>query len=728
MSGQSAVLQVVILRDGLLVGTEVFVPGQYTLGSGAGVDLHLDDPTVQQSHASLFFQDGRAAIQDAGSGGVFVNGHRVSACEVRAVDEIIVGPFTLKVRVMAQRPQARPSQSPDVAAIFAAPSPAPPHAQARQQPPATVVSNRRMTAAPAVPEPMHARSAHLRPVPTEDAQETQSVELSEHLFEVMAASPAAGAPELLLSAKDAVRMLSQPQPVRSAPSPMPSAPPEPTRSAVSAPPSPTRSAVSAPPAPTRSAVSAPPPMPVRPPAKAGKAAKLAKPAKAPEAPRQRLKPSVPAPTGGKGRPFLFVELYWGEIRKVARSYSVLEKKRLIAREDDLAPLPLWGFSIDEDFVFAEQQDDLFRVYIPRGAAVERRAKDGNFYPVTTESLEVGDGQRRCVTLGSGHAMRLSSESDVTLIAYVQPALPKPFVNPLKGLPWLMLVCLTLLMSGFFAFAILADIPENPDFQSKGLPPAAVKLVAPPKPEEKKKLQEKVEKLVKKKVEKKKEEAKVEKPKVNPETKKALKTVQKLVASGPAMKDLLAAVDKMGSGPGSKTAKNDFKLSGLIGKQPIAAAGLGTFGLGGGGGGGSGIKGLEMLRGKGGGGIGALGAGNIGKGAVAGTVAHAASRNVGAQGSIDKEAVARVINSHLHEVSSCYERALLKTPGLAGKIILEWQITTTGSVGFAKTKSSTMQSPAVESCILTALKGWRFPQAKGAGVLITYPFMFNSVGY
>ena len=92
------------------------------------------------------------------------------------------------------------------------------------------------------------------------------------------------------------------------------------------------------------------------------------------------------------------------------------------------------------------------------------------------------------------------------------------------------------------------------------------------------------------------------------------------------------------------------------------------------------------------------------------------------------AVAKVINSHLHEVSSCYERALLRTPGLTGKIVLEWQITISGTVGYAKTKSSSMQSPAVESCILMSLKTWKFPPAKGAGVVITYPFMFNSVGY
>jgi hypothetical protein len=47
---------------------------------------------------------------------------------------------------------------------------------------------------------------------------------------------------------------------------------------------------------------------------------------------------------------------------------------------------------------------------------------------------------------------------------------------------------------------------------------------------------------------------------------------------------------------------------------------------------------------------------------------------------------------------------------------------------ARTKSSTMKSAEVESCILNALKNWKFPPAKGAGVVISYPFMFNSVGF
>ncbi|MBL8915630.1 MAG: AgmX/PglI C-terminal domain-containing protein [Archangium sp.] len=728
MSAQPTVLQVVIMRDGLLVGTEVFVPGQYTLGSADGSDLKLDDPGVAAQHATLYFQNGRAAIQDGGRGLTFVNGHKVSACEVRAVDEIACGPFTLKIRVMGQKPVAKPGPPPEVAALLGgsppppaappaaakppapapravAPAPVPPPQQpARGNPaPSTVVSNRRSAAAL---EPASARAPHLRPVPSEEAEtRTESVALGSELLEMPTAQR--NAPE-----EDHLTM----------PLPMPAAEAHQAATVQARAHQPSAPA----PAPASHAKAAPQPQKQTAPQR-GHA-----PAKAIPQSNKNFSPSIPSANEGKGRPHLFVELYWGDTRKYANSYKTIDqKKKLIAGPDDNAALPLFGFELQEPaFVFAEQKADLFRVYVPPGAAVERRAQDGKFYPVQVETLETAPDSRRCVTLGTGHAVRFTTGRDVLLMAYVQPAIPKPFVNPLKGLPWLMLAILSLFTSAFGAFVFyFAEMPAEADFTGKTLSPVAVKLIAPPKPEEKKKLEEKVEKI--KKVEKKKEEPKIAKelPKPVPqETKKALKSIEKLAAAGPAMKDLLAAVDKLGSGPGAKNAKNDFKLSGLIGKAPIANAGIGTFGLGGGGAGGMGIKGAELLRGKGGGGIGALGAGNIGKGSVAGTVTRAATRNIGAQGTIDKEAVAKVINSHLHEVSSCYERALLKTPGLAGKIVLEWQITTSGSVGYAKTKSSSMQSAAVESCILASLKTWRFPPAKGAGVVITYPFMFNSVGY
>lgn len=731
MSGQPSVLQVVILRDGLLVGTEVFVPGQYALGSAESADLRLDDGSVAAQHATLFFQNGRAAIQDAGSGAVFVNGHRVNACEVRAVDEIACGPFTLKVRVLAQKQAAKPAPSAEVAALLGTSLPVPARSPSAPAPtaktpapapkaPATVVSARRMNnAAPQASESSAAVTAratpHLRPVqpvPIEDHEEkTEAVALGADLLDP---------PTALAPAHDLTVPLEAPPPP-----PAPSIPPARVEAKKPAPEKVEKPAPERKPEPKKAAA------PVAEKGHDKKKHDKATPQHRPAGHKTRPTPSIPPAAEGRGKPHLFVELYWGETRKYATSHSKIDpKKKLIARDDDQAAMPLWGFGTEgTDFVFAEQKGDLFRVFVPQAAVVERRAQDGNFYPVQAESLEVGPGQRRCVTLGTGHAVRLSGDQEMTLVAYVQPALPRPFVNPLKKMPWLVLAFLALFGSAFMAFAIYAYQPESADFNAKNMPPVAVRLIAPPKKEEKKKIEEKIKEL--KKETKKKVEPKVEKPvvkQVPAETKKALKSVEKLVAAGPAMKDLLAAVDKLGSGPGAKNAKNDFKLSGLIGKAPIANAGIGTFGLGGGGAGGMGIKGAELLRGKGGAGIGALGAGNIGKGKVGGAVTSAVSRNIGAQGTIDKEAVAKAINAHLHEVSSCYERALLKEPGLAGKIVLEWQITTAGSVGFAKTKSSTMRSSAVEQCILASLKTWRFPPAKGAGVVITYPFMFNSVGY
>jgi TonB family protein len=71
---------------------------------------------------------------------------------------------------------------------------------------------------------------------------------------------------------------------------------------------------------------------------------------------------------------------------------------------------------------------------------------------------------------------------------------------------------------------------------------------------------------------------------------------------------------------------------------------------------------------------------------------------------------------------------MKTPGLAGKVVLEWSISTSGKVISSKSKSSSLKDVSVEACILRALNNWQFPPAKGNSVIITYPFIFNAVGF
>ncbi|MCY0998131.1 AgmX/PglI C-terminal domain-containing protein [Myxococcus sp. MISCRS1] len=740
MSGQPSVLQVVILRDGLLVGTEVFVPGTYALGSDPTSDLRLDDPAVEPRHALLYFQNGRAAIQDAGTAtGLFVNGHRVTACEIRSVDEVLCGPFVLKTRVLAQRPQeVKPQPPPEVAALFGAPQPAPPQPPAPQAAP--VRQLRPVQAAPTQPLATTVPAVRAVPQQTAPSAATQAIYPQHAAQPAVVPMPAPVAPQAAVHGAVAhAAPPAQPIPLHA---PVPAGTVPSVRRRATQEPAPAAAA----PVNTGMLLAddlladvALDPLPV---------------AQGPLLQEPRVTASRPthAPRidPGKGASQLYLELYWGTVRRDARRFAPDRKKPVVASLELPEAMPLWGFTLPETgapFTLAESISGSFRLFVPPGTEVEKSGSDGRFTPVTGASLE-SDGSRRFITLREGVGARLT-QGQMSLVAYAAPVPARVFVNPLRGLPWLAMTCFALFASGLGAFiALKPPTPETADFTQKNLPPVALRLIAP-EPKKKEEAKKKLEALKEKAKPVKKEEAKVaEKAPPKPVEKtppppqpakavaaappenKALKALAKLSAAGPATNDLLAAVDKLGSGPGSKNVKNsNYKLSGLIGKAPIANAGLGTFGLGGGGKGGGATLGAELLRGKGGGGIGALGAGSVGKGKVGGTVTRATARSIAStQGTVDREAVARVINSHLNEVHGCYERALLKDPGLAGKVVLEWTIGANGRVAAAKTKSSTLRNASVEACILSNLKTWTFPAPKGGVVIITYPFLFNSVGY
>lgn len=100
------------------------------------------------------------------------------------------------------------------------------------------------------------------------------------------------------------------------------------------------------------------------------------------------------------------------------------------------------------------------------------------------------------------------------------------------------------------------------------------------------------------------------------------------------------------------------------------------------------------------------------------------------GTIDKEAIRRVIRAKLHEVKSCYERALNtmeKGQKLEGKIVLGWKIIARGQTRDVKIVSSTLGNPQVENCIRTRLAGWTFPEPPVGfeyAEVQAYPFVLN----
>lgn len=96
------------------------------------------------------------------------------------------------------------------------------------------------------------------------------------------------------------------------------------------------------------------------------------------------------------------------------------------------------------------------------------------------------------------------------------------------------------------------------------------------------------------------------------------------------------------------------------------------------------------------------------------------------GSIDKEAIRKVIRDNQKQIQACYEKTLNKQPGLYGKVILEWVITNNGRVKDAHVKSTSLSSSEVENCVLSRLRTWKFPEPPpDQEAVVTFPFMFNA---
>ncbi len=97
------------------------------------------------------------------------------------------------------------------------------------------------------------------------------------------------------------------------------------------------------------------------------------------------------------------------------------------------------------------------------------------------------------------------------------------------------------------------------------------------------------------------------------------------------------------------------------------------------------------------------------------------------GQMDKAVVDAVVRRHLPNIRYCYQRELQRDPTLNGKVTVKFVIAGDGSVSSASTKSSTLDSAPVESCINGRFMRMEFPEPKQNGiVVVTYPFLFAPV--
>lgn len=97
------------------------------------------------------------------------------------------------------------------------------------------------------------------------------------------------------------------------------------------------------------------------------------------------------------------------------------------------------------------------------------------------------------------------------------------------------------------------------------------------------------------------------------------------------------------------------------------------------------------------------------------------------GSIDKEAVRRVVKSALNSFKACYEREYKKDSKLEGKVVISWEIHEKGVAKNARIikDKSTISNSSVEECVRSRLVALRFPEPPaGTFADVTYPFVFQ----
>ena len=97
------------------------------------------------------------------------------------------------------------------------------------------------------------------------------------------------------------------------------------------------------------------------------------------------------------------------------------------------------------------------------------------------------------------------------------------------------------------------------------------------------------------------------------------------------------------------------------------------------------------------------------------------------GSIDKEAVRRVVKSALPQFKACYEREYHKNTSLTGKLVIKWDIDDQGVAKNALVvkEATTINNQVVEECVRLRMLGLKFPESPaGTYAEISYPFLFD----
>lgn len=96
------------------------------------------------------------------------------------------------------------------------------------------------------------------------------------------------------------------------------------------------------------------------------------------------------------------------------------------------------------------------------------------------------------------------------------------------------------------------------------------------------------------------------------------------------------------------------------------------------------------------------------------------------GTIDRNAVLRVIQNHKSVIRRCYERELRFKTTLSGRLVIKFEIGEKGKVLSAKVDESSLNNKGVETCLTNELITWQFPEPPANSVAeVLFPFNFQN---
>lgn len=119
-------------------------------------------------------------------------------------------------------------------------------------------------------------------------------------------------------------------------------------------------------------------------------------------------------------------------------------------------------------------------------------------------------------------------------------------------------------------------------------------------------------------------------------------------------------------------------------------------------------------------------GSAGAGEVKGTLGRpdvaAFAKNEG----LTRKQVMAVVNKHIAQIQRCYEKALISSSDLAGRVEYEWTISASGSVSRAGVKKSQLKGDGskLNACVVKVIQSMKFPKAKNGETTnpnIGFPF-------